>query len=52
MLKRGVIPADVLAALPSADLYSKIVFPTPKQLADAKTLITTNWDKVVNVNVK
>ena len=52
MLKRGVIPQATLAKLPPADLYSKIVFPSNKQLADAKTVITTKWDSIVNVNVK
>ncbi len=52
MVKRGVIPQSIQDKLPPASLYDKIVFPSPKQLADAKTLITTKWDSVVNVNVK
>ncbi len=51
MLKRGVLTPDVAAKLPPADLYAKIVFPSPAQLANAKKVITENWDKVVNVNV-
>jgi len=51
MVKRSVIPADAAAMLPSADLYAKIVFPTPAQLAKAKDTITKNWDTVVKVNV-
>lgn len=52
MLKRGVIPQATMDKLPPAGLYEKIVFPSPKQLGDAKTLITTKWDSIVNVNVK
>lgn len=52
MVKRNVIPADAAAQLPSADLYAKIVFPNPAQLAKAKDTITKNWDSVVKVNVK
>ena len=52
MAARGVIPADLSAKLPSADLYAKAVFPTLDQLNAAKTLITENWDKVVGADVK
>ena len=52
MVKRNVIPADAAKQLPSADLYAKIVFPTPAQLAKAKDTITKNWDSVVKANVK
>jgi len=48
----GKIPADLAAALPSADLYAKAVFPTVPQLDAAKTLITENWDEVVGADVK
>jgi putative spermidine/putrescine transport system substrate-binding protein len=50
MAKRGVIPADLAAKLPPAELYEKAVFPTLAQLEAAKTTITQNWDSVVNVN--
>lgn len=52
MSNRGVIPADLAAKLPSADLYAKAVFPTIAQLDTAKALITENWDSVVNVDVQ
>ena len=38
MSDRGVIPQDLLDALPSADLYANIEFPTPEQ-NDAATQI-------------
>jgi putative spermidine/putrescine transport system substrate-binding protein len=49
---RNVIPADLAAKLPSADLYAKAIFPTLDQLTASKKFIADNWDKVVNVNVK
>lgn len=49
---RGVIPADLAAALPAADLYAQAVFPTVEQLSAARELITTQWDTVVGVDVQ
>lgn len=49
---RGVIPADLAAALPPADLYAQAVFPTVEQLSAARELITTQWDTVVGVDVQ
>lgn len=51
MAKRGVIPADLAAKLPPAELYEKAVFPTIQQLDAAKKTITEQWDSVVNVDV-
>jgi putative spermidine/putrescine transport system substrate-binding protein len=52
LAKRGVIPADLAAKLPPAELYDKAVFPTLEQQTAAKTTITENWDSVVNVDVQ
>ncbi len=49
---RGVIPADLAAKLPSAELYAQAVFPSLDQLSAARTLITENWDSVVGADVK
>jgi putative spermidine/putrescine transport system substrate-binding protein len=46
---RKVIPQDLLDKLPSVE---GAVFPTAKQLADAKTLITEKWDSVVGADIK
>ena len=51
MVARNVIPQELADRLPSADLYAEAVFPTIAQLETAKTLITEQWDSVVNVNV-
>lgn len=49
---RGVIPADLAAALPPAELYAQAVFPSLDQLNAARELITTQWDTVVGVDVQ
>lgn len=52
LAKRGVIPAELEAKLPPAELYEKAVFPTIEQLDAAKKTITENWDSVVKADVK
>jgi putative spermidine/putrescine transport system substrate-binding protein len=47
MAARGVIPADMMAKLPPAELYQKAVFLTVEQLNASKAYITDNWRKVV-----
>ena len=51
LAKRGVIPADMAAKLPSAALYATAVFPTGEQVAAARKAIGDSWDKVVGVKV-
>jgi putative spermidine/putrescine transport system substrate-binding protein len=45
------VPADLLAKLPSADLYAKAVFPSLDQLNAANKIITGQWDSVVGADV-
>ncbi|HMA33640.1 MAG TPA: ABC transporter substrate-binding protein [Chloroflexia bacterium] len=52
LAKRNVIPADMAAKLPPADVYAKAQFPTLDQYNTAKDLVTTKWDSVVGANVK
>jgi len=47
MVKRGVVPQDMLAKLPPAEAYEKAVFLTVDELTASKTYITENWRKVV-----
>lgn len=49
---RGVIPANLKAKIPASSAYTSAVSPTPDQIAAAKTLITTGWDKTVGVKFK
>ena len=46
------VPPEMLAALPPASSYAKAVFPTLDQQAQAKGVITKQWDSVVGANVK
>lgn len=52
MAARGVIPQDLLDALPPAEAYAKAVFPTIDQQNAAKATITAQWDSVVGANVQ
>ncbi len=52
MLKRGVIPQDLLAKLPPAEGYAKASYPTSSQLDSSKKKITEGWDKMVGADVK
>ena len=47
MVKRGVVPQELLDKLPPAEAYEKAVFLTVDQLTASKTYITENWRKVV-----
>ena len=46
------VPPELLAALPPASSYAKAVFPTLDEQAQAKGVITKQWDSVVGANVK
>ena len=52
LAKRGVIPAEIAAKLPPAELYANAVFPSIDQINNAKQVINDNWDKVVGADVK
>ena len=52
MVKRNVVPAEVTAKLPAAELYATAVFPTIDQINNAKKAINEGWDKVVGADVK
>jgi putative spermidine/putrescine transport system substrate-binding protein len=41
----------MMSALPPAANYAKAVFPTLDQQAQAKGVITKQWDSVVGANV-
>jgi putative spermidine/putrescine transport system substrate-binding protein len=52
MVARGVVPQELLDALPPAEAYAKAVFPTLEQLDGNKTAVTAGWDSVVGANVQ
>jgi putative spermidine/putrescine transport system substrate-binding protein len=47
MVKRGVVPQEMLDKLPPAEAYEKATFMTVDQLQVANKYITDNWRKVV-----
>jgi putative spermidine/putrescine transport system substrate-binding protein len=47
MVKRGVVPQEMLDKLPPAEAYEKAVFLSVDELQAANTYITENWRKVV-----
>lgn len=49
---RGVIPQELMDALPPAESYEKAVFPTLEEQDAAKKVITEKWDSVVGANVQ
>jgi putative spermidine/putrescine transport system substrate-binding protein len=52
LVNREAIPADLAAKLPPADIYAQALFASNDQLKFAAAVITSNWDKTVNVNVQ
>ncbi len=52
MVKRNVVPAELSAKLPPAELYAKAAFPTLDQIEKAQKVITEGWDTVVGLDVK
>ncbi len=47
MVKRGVIPQELLDKLPPAEAYEKAVFLTVEEQTEMKEYITANWRKEV-----
>ncbi|MEN6299757.1 MAG: substrate-binding domain-containing protein [Anaerolineaceae bacterium] len=47
MVKRGVVPQEMLDKLPPAEDYARAVFLTVEELQAANKYITENWRKVV-----
>lgn len=47
MLDAGIVPAELSASLPSADIINAVAFPTQDQIAAAKTVLTENWGPLV-----
>ena len=52
MVKRGVVPQEMLDKLPPAAAYEAAVFPTLDEQNAAKEVITKQWDSVVGANVQ
>ncbi|MBA5779223.1 ABC transporter substrate-binding protein [Stappia sp. F7233] len=49
---RGVVPQEVVDALPPAENYAKAAFPTIDQVNENKEVVVGGWDSVVGANVQ
>lgn len=47
LIARGVIPAELLERMPSAEAYVNAQFPTPDQSSTARQVIADNWARIV-----
>lgn len=52
MAERGVIPQELLDALPPADAYAAAVFPSLEELTSAQEMIVSQWDTIVGADVQ
>ena len=51
MVARGVIPQELMDALPPAEAYERAVFPTIDQVNANADAVKAGWDTVVGANV-
>ena len=51
MASRGVIPQELMDALPPADAYARAVFPTLDEVNANAEAVKAGWDSVVGANV-
>ncbi len=47
LVARGVVPQELMDALPPADAYERAVFPTVDQVNANRQVVTGGWDAVV-----
>jgi putative spermidine/putrescine transport system substrate-binding protein len=52
LVARGVVPQEMLDALPPAASYEAAVFPTLEQQSAHKEVVTNGWDAVVGLTVE
>jgi putative spermidine/putrescine transport system substrate-binding protein len=52
LVAKGVVPQELLDALPPAEAYEAAVFPTQEQFTANTETVTANWDSVVGANVQ
>jgi putative spermidine/putrescine transport system substrate-binding protein len=51
MVARGVIPQDLMDALPPAEAYERAVFPSVDAVNANSEGVKAGWDSVVGANV-
>ena len=50
MVKRGVIPAEMMAKLPAPESYAKAIFPTLEEQGAAKSVVAESWATEMGAN--
>ena len=51
LVARGVVPQEMMDALPPADAYERAVFPTVEQVNANRDAVAAGWDKIVGADV-
>lgn len=51
LVERGVVPQELLDALPPAEAYARAVFPTIEQVNANRDAVVNGWDSVVGADV-
>lgn len=52
LVARGVVPQELMDALPPAEAYERAVFPTIDQVNTNRAAVVAGWDSVVGANVQ
>ncbi|MFN4100123.1 MAG: ABC transporter substrate-binding protein [Pararhodobacter sp.] len=52
LVARGVVPQELMDALPPAEAYEAAVFPTVEQVNANRDTVVAGWDSVVGANVE
>lgn len=52
LVARGVVPQELMDALPPAEAYERAVFPTVEQVNANREVVVAGWDTVVGANVQ
>ncbi|WP_334194145.1 ABC transporter substrate-binding protein [Pararhodobacter sp.] len=52
LVARGVVPQEMMDALPPAEAYEAAVFPTLEQVNANRDAVVAGWDSVVGANVE
>lgn len=52
LVARGVVPQELMDALPPAEAYEAAVFPTLEQVNANRDAVVAGWDSVVGANVQ
>jgi len=52
LVARGIVPQEMMEALPPADAYERAIFPSVEQVNANRETVVAGWDSVVGANVQ